>query len=296
MSDIIVFYHSSCDDGFCSALVAHSVLGDENVEYIPLSYSQPLSDVTDKTVYFLDFACKLPQMRECIQKAKQVYLLDHHKTAIEDYDTFEHPKLTKILDNNHSGAYITWRHFNWFNTFIPWVVLYVEDRDLWKFKLIDSKNINNYISSLPKNFGAWQHLLNKDHQIYDINNLEGIYATIPGYAKMIGSAITIYKDSLINNILEKKYYIKHNDLLIPTVNTSLLQSEIAGKLSENAPFGIAWFKRADGLIQVSLRSNNKNNPGTDVAKIAKMYGGGGHFAASGAELTEEEFARDFEPV
>lgn len=46
----------------------------------------------------------------------------------------------------------------------------------------------------------------------------------------------------------------------------------------DAPFTACWFRRADGQIQYSLRSEDSR---LDVSEVAKSLGGGGHRNAAG---------------
>lgn len=48
-----------------------------------------------------------------------------------------------------------------------------------------------------------------------------------------------------------------------------------------APFTACWFRRKDGMIQYSLRSEDQR---ADVSEIATKFGGGGHRNAAGYQV------------
>lgn len=51
--------------------------------------------------------------------------------------------------------------------------------------------------------------------------------------------------------------------------------------AKDAPFAVAWFINDQGLVQFSMRSEDSR---TDVSKIAKKFGGGGHRNAAGFQM------------
>ena len=279
MSKPLVIYHSNCRDGFTAAWVARRALG-EDCDFFPANYGQDPPDCTGREVYILDFSYKRPAMRQILSQAMKVTVLDHHKTAQEELaglsDEFcLRPDLIANPPGSHlpviwfnmtkSGARLAWEYF-FPETTVPKLVLYVEDRDLWKYELGESRQINASIESVPMNWGTWDRLfgeLDCDLPIGLINE---------------GAAIERYKENLVEQICMKAQKVKIGGHEVLAANTSVLFSEVAGKLAEDKPFGAAWFCRGDGVIQWSLRSRDG---GIDVSEVAKAYGGGGHRNAAG---------------
>lgn len=70
---------------------------------------------------------------------------------------------------------------------------------------------------------------------------------------------------------EAVHYYGQGDADLVNVLTSVREADVA----------IVFVERGDGKIKVSWRSV----PGVDVAKIAATFGGGGHVAAAGAEVS-----------
>lgn len=96
-----------------------------------------------------------------------------------------------------------------------------------------------------------------------------------------GEAILRYQAQQVEHICANARAMRLDGHDILAVNTSVLFSEVAGKLAEGKPFGAAWFVRQDGKQQWSLRSRDG---GVDVSEVAKRRGGGGHHNAAGFEV------------
>lgn len=257
----LVLYHGGCTDGFAAAWVAWLSLG-VSAEYVPVSYGHAGADVvvpdlSGRDVYVLDFCMSRDQLLRMHAVAKSLRVLDHHKTAEEacrglDFCTF---------DMQRSGARLAWDHF--FGAHTPWLVSYVEDRDLWRHALPMSREVNAYVRLQPQEFAAWSAMLRA-----------GV-----GEAAACGRSVLMATDSYVAAMVPHarvQTFAGHEGVLV--VNAGPVHvSELAGRLAESAPFGVAWFQRGDGLYQYSLRSRRD----FDVAAIAERYGGGGHKNAAG---------------
>ncbi|MGI0021312.1 MAG: DHHA1 domain-containing protein [Nitrososphaeraceae archaeon] len=288
MNKTIVIYHGGCRDGFCAAWVYNKYLmhsedlhGDfshrQNTEYYPGYYGQEPPDVIDKDVIILDFCYPLEIMQSIIIECKSLIWLDHHKTAIEfanwlEQTKYEHVKF--IFDNNRSGAGLTWDYF-FPNEPRPWLVDYVEDRDLWAKKLNYSDEINSLISCLEFKFEVWDKWSNE---------------TV-GYAKNCGQIAEMKTEQYIREVCKNVYFANFinyvgvtNEKNIPTVNICQIDcSEVMHELCKKypeSPFSLYWFKRQDGMYQYGMRSIGD----FDVSNVAKLFGGGGHKNAAGFQL------------
>jgi oligoribonuclease NrnB/cAMP/cGMP phosphodiesterase (DHH superfamily) len=108
---------------------------------------------------------------------ERTVVLDHHKTAQEALSnwTDKPENLEIVFDMNRSGAGITWDYFSASHDDLPLrppLIDYVEDRDIWKFALSDSKIINSVIGIEPLDFdnydGLNQLLLVEPKRIKDV--------------------------------------------------------------------------------------------------------------------------------
>lgn len=276
---ITVIYHANCADGFTAAWCAYKKLGPD-CDFIPAQYGQDFPDVYGRRVYILDFCYKRQVIRQILSQAHSVTILDHHKTAKEELDGImdefilrpdlianppgsELPTIQFRMDK--SGARLAWEHF-FPNQASPWIVDYVEDRDMWRWSLPDSREVNAALASYHWTLDQWDEFCG-----------HGDWLKILASE---GKAIERYKTQQVDAICRHAVEIELNGHVVLAANTSVLFSEVAGKLAESRPFGAAWFIRDDGKKQWSLRSRDD---GIDVSEIARKHGGGGHRNAAGFE-------------
>ena len=266
----LCIYHANCLDGFTAAWVLKKAIPE--IEIHPGIYGESPPDVTNKNVYLVDFSYKRPILIDMASKAKNITIIDHHKSALEDLVDLPDNVLTHF-DMNHSGAILAWNYF--FNEEAPLPLQYIEDRDLWKFKLPYSREINAALFSYPYDLDLWDSLM---------------YGSIN---KLINEGASInrkhHKD--IDELLEvMTRVLQIGSHEIPAVNLPYTYgSDSAGKLCEDQPFAAYYYHTPNGVF-FGLRSD-KN--GVDVSNIAKLYGGGGHMHAAGFTVSFEE-ARGFE--
>jgi hypothetical protein len=154
MDKPLCIYHGNCADGFTSAWVVRRKFGD--ADFHAGVYQQAPPDVTDRDVVMVDFSYKRDVLIGMREKARSVLVLDHHKTAEADLQDI--PGVEAVFDMNRSGARITWDHY-FPHEEPPRVLLHVEDRDLWRFKLPDTREIQANIFSFPYDFAVWDRLM-----------------------------------------------------------------------------------------------------------------------------------------
>jgi oligoribonuclease NrnB/cAMP/cGMP phosphodiesterase (DHH superfamily) len=266
-----VLYHGGCNDGFTAAWVAHRLFGDAEAVYRPMAYGAevPLEIRPWDQVYLLDYSFRAAGMTQLLERAARVTVIDHHQSALEEFDRMAaNPGLELHLDLGRSGAGLTW------DTLFPWnprpaLVQYVEDRDLWHFRLPASREIHQFVSGHPHTFEAWDAI----EQILE-SPLGLSLATQEGAAclrLMAQQVDRMVKGAVLRVILGHA---------VPVVNATCFQSEVGHAMDEAFP--LAAFSasyREEGTIRTwSLRSGPE---GQDVAKIAQTFGGGGHPHAAG---------------
>jgi len=260
----IVIYHKSCMDGFSAAWVVRKKFGSGAV-YFPAVHTAPFPEIVKgNEVYMVDFCYSEEVMKKLKKMAAKVVVIDHHisqKEAVKISD--EH-----LFDIKHSGAVLAWKFF-FSGKKVPKLLQYVEDTDIWKFSLPQSKEIHASLDTLKF-----------DWQVWNKTALE--LETAKGRKKHLdkGKAILEFSDRVIENIVSNAEAVKFEGHKAYAVNSPALVSEIGHVLATKANgVGIVWVKKADKL-KVSLRSNGK----VDVSKIAFKYGGGGHKAAASFSL------------
>ncbi|MDP1707005.1 MAG: hypothetical protein Q8L30_00375, partial [bacterium] len=154
--EIAVLYHGGCPDGFGGAYAAWKKFGD-TAEYIPVKHQQPApEDLEGRALYFIDFSYDQMTMDAFVKKAKSVTVLDHHrgiKEVVESMPNF-------VFDEKRSGATIAWNYLHPDVT-VPKLLSYVEDGDLYTFKLPDARAILAYVYTRPFHFDEWDSVAAK---------------------------------------------------------------------------------------------------------------------------------------
>ena len=256
-------YHGNCADGFGAAWVVRKALGE--IEFHAGKYQDQPPDVTGKDVVMVDFSYKRPVLLEMAEKASSILILDHHKTSAEDLVHLP-ANVTAKFDMNRSGAMLTWEHFFPGETPPP-LLLHIEDRDLWRFALQNTRQIQANVFSFPYDFKVWDTLM----------------ATAPAALATEGEAIERKHFKDIHELLG----VTTRDMIIgghrvPVANLPYTMSSDAGhELAKGRPFAACYWDTPEGRV-FSLRSSDD---GVDVAEVAKQYGGGGHRNAAGFRVS-----------
>lgn len=260
----LCIYHGNCADGFGAALAVRTGLGKENVEFYAGVYQEDPPDVTGREVIMVDFSYKKPVIIEMASKAKNILIIDHHKSAQEDLIGLP-DNVNVCFDMNRSGAMMAWEYFC-SDIPRPKLIDHIQDRDLWRFELKGTREIQAAVFSYPYDFEVWESLMLDDLAL--LRN-EG-------------------------RVIERKHFKDINELIntaayrmniagyeVPVLNAPYFFSSDAGHImAENEIFAACYWDTPNGRI-FSLRSSKK---GIDVSEIAKIYGGGGHKHAAGFNL------------
>jgi len=267
----ICIYHGNCADGFGAAWVVRKALG--NIEFHPGVYQNPPPDVTGKDVVMVDFSYKRPTLLQMAAMANSMLILDHHKTAIEDLVDLP-PNVQTTFDVEHSGSVLAWLHY-FPHVEPPQLLLHIEDRDLWRFNIPFTREIQANVFSYPYDFVAWDELMSKD----------------PAVLIAEGSAIERKHFKDINELIKVVTRpMMIGGTLVDVANLPYtLTSDAGHALAKGHPFAACYWDTPEGRV-FSLRSTEE---GADVSAVAKQYGGGGHRNAAGFRISFNE-AEKFE--
>lgn len=291
---VYILYHSNCFDGFSSAWAAWKKYGD-GATYFPVNYGEPLPRMEDGSeVYICDFSYPLGVLRELEGRMSYVYVLDHHKTAMEDLKDFSNA----IFDMNRSGCTITWSYFHP-DKEVPLFLKYMQDRDIWTFYMPFTREIFALAEATPMSFEDWDQLVagvENDRE----EGLDCIKESSP--LLLAANSVLAYKNIIINRLIETSTrWLSIDDHLVPVVNTSKSYgTEVCQRLLDtysSIPFAAYYCDESDKRYW-GFRSRSE----FDVSVIAKKYGGGGHKNASGARenydslLIGKEVIRDIYSV
>jgi len=264
----LVIYHANCADGFAAAWSAWMKLGGD-AHYLPMSYDQSPPDVRGQRVFILDFSFKPEVMRNLDGQASEIVLLDHHKTAAERLSGFKCRCGRIHFDLGKCGARLAWEHFH--ATKVPPLIEYVEDRDLWRWQLPDSRAYLAALDAEEQTFENWLR----------VSQLEG-----RELAQFIarGQAMLDKAEAYARAILATALPVEIGGSRGLMVNAPQEFRDLGTRLAEKCgTFGAVWSQIDSRQAKVSLRSV----PPFQCVDLATRFGGGGHAYAASFYLSLE---------
>lgn len=251
-----ILYHAHCDDGFGAAWAAWRTLGDRAV-YLPVSHGAPAPELpTSARVVLVDFSYPRAELLSLRERCQDLFVVDHHKTAQQELAGLDNT----IFDMERSGAHLSWEFFHPHEP-LPELLAYVEDKDLWRFALPQSKEVTIALRSYPMDFQVWSRL--------KVDEL-----------KREGTILLRLQEQLVDEACARARWSQVGGHRVPVVNATDFRSEIANRLCDlhpAAPFAAAYYDDEHGLRTWSLRSVGD----FDVSEVARALGGGGHKHSAG---------------
>ncbi len=265
--NIVVIYHKRCPDGFGAAYAAWKKFGD-TAEYVPAGYGEePPEDLAGKEVYIVDFYYdEHPDaMRQLAKDTKRLVILDHHQTS----RPFVEEAPEHVFDNNRSGATIAWSYFHP-DAPMPRLMQYLEDGDLYRFALPETRHVFTYLMTVPSDFAVWDELvatLEDDAKREELLTKAAAYDDF--YEKMVAIAVEAAKKVRFEGY---ECYFANS---LPSIT---MRSHIGNLLYKKLPpIALVVSAHPDGY-GVSIRSDGTS---VDVGALAAKYGGGGHAGSAG---------------
>ncbi len=217
-------------------------------------------------VYVCDLSFPKDQL-ENLREQTNVMVIDHHESVRPMLES-----LGYTVDTNRAACVQVWEHF-FPDEPAPQILQYVADRDVWKWELEASDEVNNLIFLTDKTFDQWDYLNMRLHENF-------------WEVATIGEYISEYREKIVNWIV--KYVTKETVVFdgvtywdIPTVCSPILHSEVGHRLLNMYPYALfvqTYVDEPGGTRKWSLRSEDHR---LDVGKLAQSVGGGGHRNAAG---------------
>jgi uncharacterized protein len=289
-SDVMVFYHGGgCRDGFTAAWCLYKLHPD--AEFVPINYGEEMPAVNGKRLIFADFCPPETDLLRLIPANTSVTVLDHHSgvgdrlsRVGQQGEGSDYRRFNWVFDPDKSGARLAWEYFvdqtaNWHLSVLPatlakrdnppWLVQYVEDRDLWSWKLPDSQAVNAGIRLTPMTFEAWNRMEQCAWQEFAAD----------------GGLILKRDEEIIKAHVTQAVEREMFGHKVPVVNATTLHSEIGNALCEGRPFSDTYYDDLKaGVRRWSLRSKAS---GMNVTKLAQSVWGGGHPSGRAAGFEEK---------
>lgn len=277
MTDRIVIYHDNCLDGAAAAWCFVHKFGKDGVTLVKGHYGQYPPDVTDADVYLVDFSYKRHVVASMIEVARSVTLLDHHDTALRDLDGM--PGLIWEADLERSGCGLAW-DFLFPGEPRPTVLAHIEDRDLWRFKLPDTRAVVAYLQA---------------HDLDPVSALFSSLITAPPWhvavMESVGDLLLRKHDKDVSTAVEQfTRWMEIDGLSVPAVNCMpWMASDVAGWWAKSVPFAAAYW---DGARHRYFSLRSSSDPAhvgfsRNVGEIAASFGGGGHVNAAGFKVPRD---------
>jgi hypothetical protein len=270
----LVIYHGNCADGFGSAWCFHHH-DHQGYDFHPGVYQQTPPDVEGRDVYLVDFSYQRPVVESLLTSARSITLIDHHKTAIDDLKPLlDTGAIRGHTDVNHSGAMLTWQWLFGADQAPPQLIRHIEDRDLWRFALQGTREIQATVFSHPYDFGVWDQLMSSplddlvtEGMVIERKHMKDIRELLPLSTRRM----------------------RIGGHVVPVANMPYtMSSDAANMLAQGEPFAGCYYDGAEYRI-FSLRSRAPD--GADVSEIARQYGGGGHRHSSGFRVALKDAAQ-----
>lgn len=285
--EVVLIYHGGCPDGVASALVAMDVLG-RDLKMVAGHYARPLSeeniDLEGKTIVLSDFSYPLEEMEKIVSKAYRVIFLDHHKTPLESLATLlSKPNVFAFSSTHHSGASLSWQFF-YPEKEMPLFIKYIEDGDLYKFSLPDSRNlVTGFHAILNKELADNLYLLRDGIVKTELQNISKIGEKLNDQAKRQAKGI----------IKQGRMTATAYGHTFPVINATPDHTNLVGELiytTEDVPFVMIYTILAN-RVKISLRANSR---AVDVAELAQRIfpKGGGHKTAAAGFMPLEQFYKE----
>lgn len=305
----VIFAHSHCTDGLCAASIMKRAinicLNTEDIVVIFARYGAEKkaleqAEIDDKTnVYIVDFSFSREDTLDIAKKCKNLVILDHHITALEKLEGIEKESdnIEFFFDNNMSGATLVngfvakrFLDFGKSQEIVNYVAELVEDRDLWNFKLKDTKAFGEFVFSQiePNDIDTFSEIL------FD-SDMKKIQSHVD-----LGNILDKNKKKQVNQRLEKMqtptvleipYPETSEQVQIIFVNEtqSDLISELGNAICKKFKKPVCLYKiLSTGMVSLSFRSMDNL---IDMSKVAVALGCGGQRNACGAEISLEDFKK-----
>ena len=275
--------------------LAHT--GEQLEDLEQLGFWQKLHDHPEiETIYVTDFSLHFDPLNliSCLFPHVKIVEIDHHKTAFErDQSTINAIDALKAagryesyMNNRMSGAVLTWLYFNkgyrnedidhltqaeldtMLDKEVPKWILYIQDRDIWKWSYPESKAFCYTFMNMGLTLGDLDQFV--DPSIMETFINQGTFGL-----RVQQNQLDILKEYTI----DIEYPLDGKVLKGKAVNVNLFfTSDLGNQLvnMEGVDFALLYSYNGE-YWKCGLRSKTD----VDVSKIASAFGGGGHAQASG---------------
>lgn len=293
------FYHNDAD-GRCAGFWVHLSVGIndqyQDPSFIEMSYAKPFPMETirkDEQIYIVDYSISTDEMRQLLKITENVTWIDHHKTAIDKYQDFEH-EIRGVRYDGIAGCMLAYCYIHHMTQRgegdikqfdismikdAPMFTKLIADWDVWKFDYGD--DTRHFITAFNAyNFEPASKLWSRflcfpDDEAFACSDFirDGII-------------MTTFRDGWAKDYMKLGFETDFEGVKCFAVNLGRCNSEYFKSLPPGKYDVLIPFAFDGSQYTVSLYSTT-----IDVSEIAKKYGGGGHKGAAGFQCTELPFKK-----
>ena len=271
MKSTVVFYHSSCPDGFGAAWAAWRKLGN-GAQYVPISASQTPDQLEGmrlegRKIYFLDVCAPAATLKKLAAGNRSVTVIDHHRTNGDRGDL-------ALVDPDAAATGLLIHR-------VLTALRYDIDPDvavnLYVAVLTDTGSFH-YSSASPEAFEVAGDMIRRGVDPWGV--AEQVYETqSAGRLRLLGRVLGSLEiasggrvASIATTRTDLSEFAEGKDALEGFINypRSIVGVEVA----------VSFREEERGGIRVSFRSKGR----VDVSAVAARFGGGGHRNAAGCTV------------
>jgi oligoribonuclease NrnB/cAMP/cGMP phosphodiesterase (DHH superfamily) len=298
MGKTICFYHGADLDGKCSAAIVAKAYREirKPLDLYPVDYGKPFPWEKvdgDTDVIMVDFSLQpFDGMLTLVERCKSFIWIDHHKSAISDFERWNWPRgekpvsWTVRLDTDYAACELTWRYF--FGGMPPKSVYLLGRYDIWRWEGV--KNAQEF------QYGMRAREHEPTDQIWDVLLLANKDGKPPLMVELVidsGSTVLEYQNRQNNIMVESAAFpLYWEGWRFIVANLQLVNSSVFDSVFDSQQYdGMMTFGFRRGSWTVSLYSTPElcRERGLDFGALAKKHGGGGHPGAAGFQCRELPF-------
>lgn len=303
---ITILYHSADLDGHCSgAVIRYNLTHNRNLklseDFIMYGWNYgdeiPWHFIDGREVYIADISFQpWDKMVELFRRAKSVRWIDHHKSAIDEWNKWapsapeeELEKIDRaVLKEGTAACRLCWATF-FPGKQEPEAVRLLGLFDVWKqhqdaraLPFQYGMRVKQTIPSSGKGWDLWCSL-------FDLLSLDYVTAITDD-----GRLVLEYQFQQNERIMKNAHLVRMDGLRFMAVNAGGINS-IAFEDSFDAELydgAMTYTRKGPDLWTISLYSINQDR---DLSVVAKGRGGGGHPSACGFQVGDDEMMEILQP-
>src|SRR4026208_2245854 len=195
----VVLHHAEWADGFGAAWAIWNRF--PAARFTPVKHGNPPpTGLQGQRVVIVDFSYARETLETMAAQTQTLLVLDHHITAEKALAGLPYA----YFDMKKSGAVLAWEWAH--EQPIPWLLDYIQDKDLWTWMLPSSREINAAVASYPFDYHRLNHFT-------------------PKALEQEGRAILRYESELVGKLAAQATLVDFQGTVVPSVQSAVLTSQ-----------------------------------------------------------------------